>query len=169
MSRLLRIVSLALIGGYAAAPAAAAQPARTARARLGSKIVLNRSIGGIGFGLTPAQIKRRLGRPSRTIRVGGRIAQITYYKDQLSIDFDTLQRSDPAQGVSAIGPRFHTSKGIRVGSSERQVKRAYHGMRCDRFACDMYTGTPGAIGTRSTDFSFVDGKVEAIGVQIVYE
>jgi hypothetical protein len=101
--------------------------------------------------------------------VGGRIATLTYYKDQISMDFDTLQRGDPADDIAAIGPRYDTAKGIHVGSSERRTKRAYRGMRCNAGSCYIYSGTPGATGTRDTGFTFLEGKVEAIGVQIVYE
>jgi hypothetical protein len=154
--------AVAALGSAAAAPAAQA-------ARLSDRIVVQKSIGGFSDGVTPAAVKRRLGRPSETIRVSGRIAELIYRNDQISFDFDTLQRSDPADLVGAIGPRFHTSKGIRVGSSERAVKRAYHGLKCGNGLCTMYTGTPGATGTVSTGFTFFGGKVTSIDIQRVYE
>ncbi len=153
----------------AVAAVGSAVGAAGAQARLSNRIVVQKSIGGFSDGVTPAAVKRRLGRPSETIRVGGRIAELIYRNDQISFDFDTLQPKDPADLVGAIGPRYRTSKGIHVGSSERAVKRAYHGLKCSHGLCDMYTGTPGAVGTISTGFTFFAGKVDSIDIQRVYE
>lgn len=152
----------------AAAAGALGATAAQARPRLSKRIIVQRSIGGFADGVTPAAVRRRLGRPSETIRAGGRIAMLVYRRDQITFDFDTLQRRDPANLVGAIGPRYRTSKGIHVGSSERAVKRAYHGMRCGNGLCTLYKGTPGAVGTVSTGFSFFRGKVTSIDIQRVY-
>lgn len=144
-------------------------PVAQAARRPSSRIVVQKSIGGFSDGVTPAAVKRRLGRSSETIRVGRRIAELIYRGDQISFDFDTLQPSDPADLVGAIGPRYRTSKGIHVGSSERSVKRAYRGLKCSNGLCDLYSGTPGALGTVSTGFTFFAGKVTSIDIQRVYE
>lgn len=128
-----------------------------------------KSIAGFSDGITPKAVKRRLGRPSQTIRVSGRIAGLTYAADGLSFDFDTLQRSDPADDVTALSSQYRTSKGIHVGSSERAVKRAYHGLRCHNGLCDLYRGTPGAVGTLDTAFTFFAGKVDSIQIQKIFE
>jgi hypothetical protein len=167
--RLAPIVSLAVAAAWGAAPGAVAQPAHAVRARLTAKIVLFKSIGGISLGATPRQIERRLGKPNQTIRVAHRIAGITYYKAGLSFQFDTIQRSDPADDVAAIGPRFHTSKGIHVGTPAARLKHAYHGMRCDKFECALYQGPRGAVGSRITTFTLFGGKVQTIQLQISYE
>jgi hypothetical protein len=167
--RPLLIVSLALLAACGAAQAAAAQPAHAVAARVGSKIVLFKSIGGISLGATPKQIERRLGKPNQTIHVAHRIAEITYYKAGLSFQFDTLQRSDPADDVAAIGPRFHTAKGIHVGASTARVKHAYHGIHCNKYQCALYQGPRGAVGSRITTFTLFGGKVNTIQLQISYE
>lgn len=149
-----------------------------ARARLSDRIVVMKSIAGFSTGVTPSAVKRRLGHASQTIRVGGKIAELTYNDYGLSFDFDTLQRSDPADLVGAIGDafvsnppgdRYRTSKGIHVGSTEKAVKRAYHGLTCHLGICDLYQGTPGADGSMDTAFTFFDGKVDSIQIQRVYE
>ena len=165
--------------GCAAAGAAtteASAAAGPARARPTSRIILNTSIGGIGLGATPRQIERRLGRPGQTIHVAHRIASLTYYNYGLAFDFDTLQPTDPADDVAALGPpgapagvRYRTSKGVHVGSSVARVKHSYRGMRCDRYQCELYRGAPGAVGTRSTTFTFFAGKVSSIQVQKIDE
>ncbi len=153
-------VAAASVGGAAAAQAAT---------HLSNRIVVQKSIGGFSDGVTPAAVKHRLGRPSETIRVAGRIAELIYRNDQISFEFDTLQPQDPADLVGALGPRYRTSKGIHVGSTERAVKRAYRGLKCSHGLCDLYSGTPGVVGTVSTGFTFFDGRVDSIDIQRVYE
>ncbi len=167
--RAISIASLVVLVGCGAAQVAGAQPAHSVAANVRPKIVLFKSIGGISLGATPRQIERRLGKPSQTIHVGHRISGITYYKAGLSFEFDTLQRSDPANDVAAIGPRFHTSKGVHVGTPVAHLKHAYHGMHCDKFECALYQGPRGAVGSRITTFTLFGGKVNTIQLQISYE
>ncbi|HET8976586.1 MAG TPA: hypothetical protein VFN87_00420 [Solirubrobacteraceae bacterium] len=153
----------------AATPALAAAPAAHAARHLPARIVLHTSIAGFRLGVTPRAVERRLGRPSQTIRVSGRIAQLTYNRAGLGFAFDTLQRSDPADDITAYIARYHTSKGIRVGASEKAVKRAYHGLHCQLGLCDLYQGTPGTVGSSDTAFTFFRGKLDTIQVQKVFE
>jgi hypothetical protein len=159
---------LMLAGVVGLTIAAAAAPAPAGARSLPNKIVLYKSIGAISLGTTPAQIKHKLGKPSQTTRVSGKIAGLIYYNDQLSFDFDTLHPGDPADLVGAIGGAFHTSKGIHVGSPAKAVRRAYHGIKCKNALCTLYEGTPGSTGERQTDFSTFGGKVESIDVQEVF-
>ena len=165
-------VACVVAGSALCAPAAlAAGPAaHTARARrLPARIVLHTSIAGFKLGVTPSAVKRRLGRPSQTIHVSGRIAELLYRADGLGFEFDTLQRSDPADDITAYATRYHTSKGIHVGASEKAVKRAYHGLHCQFGLCDLYQGTPGTVGSSDTAFTFFRGKLNTIQVQKVFE
>lgn len=151
----------ASIGAVAAAPAAARLPSR--------KIVLYKSVGGIPLGSTPAKIKRKLGKPTHTIRVGGKIAEFEYQNIGLTVDFDTLHKGDPADGVAALTSRYHTSKGIHSGSTVKALKRAYgHKLKKDVPGYALYKGKPGAIGSRRTDFTTYHGKVDTIDVQVVF-
>lgn len=166
----LMCAAAAFAAGVAAGAASATMMARAAR--VSTLVVPFKSIGGFGTGLTPAQVKRRLGRASQTIHVGGKIAQLTYYGDGLSFGFDTLQRSDPVNQVAVIqggNIRFHTSEGIRLGSSQRPVKRAYPAVKCAHGLCSMWQGAAGGVGSRYTGFTFFQGKVDSIDIQKVYE
>jgi hypothetical protein len=166
----LMCAAAAFAAGVAAGAASATIVARAAR--VSTLIVPFRSVGGFGLGLTPAQVKRRLGRASQTIHVGGKIAQLAYYKPGLSFGFDSLQPSDPANQVAAIQGgdiRFRTSKGIRLGSSERAVRRAYPALKCAHGLCSMWQGPAGGVGSRYTGFTFFQGKVDSIDIQKVYE
>jgi hypothetical protein len=62
----------------AAVAAARSQGPVAHTARVGSKIVLFKSVAGIKIGMTPKQAKRKLGRPSHTIRVSGKISEFEY-------------------------------------------------------------------------------------------
>ncbi len=167
--RVVLIVSLALLAACGAAQVAGARPADATAAKVSARIVLFKSIGGISLGATPKQIERRLGKPGQTIHVSHRIASITYYKAGLSFQFDTLQRSDPANDVAAIGPRFHTAKGIHVGTPVSRLKDAYRSIHCNKYQCALYLGPRGAVGSRITTFTLFRGKVDTVQLQISYE
>ena len=167
--RVVLIVSLALFAAGGAAQVAGADPADATAAKVPAKIILFKSIGGISLGATPKQIERRLGKPGQTIHVSHRIASITYYKAGLSFQFDTIQRGDPADDVGAIGPRFHTAKGIHVGTPAARVKHAYRGIHCNKYQCALYQGPRGVVGSRITTFTLFGGKVTTIQLQISYE
>ena len=119
-----------LVLAVAAAPAGA-RP-------LPKQIVLYKSVAGISLGATPAQVKHKLGKPSETTKVSGKIASLIYYNDNVSFDFDTLHKGDPADLAGATGGSYHTAKGIHVGSTEAAVKRAYHGIKCKDGLCTIY-------------------------------
>lgn len=139
------------------------------RASSPSSIVLGKSIAGFDLHVTPAQVEKRLGKPGQVIHVDGKISGLTYYDHDLSFDFDTLLAGDPADLVGAFGGSYRTSKGIHIGSSRQAVSRAYPGLKCNAGICDLYQGTPGALGTRNTGFDFLQGKVDSIAIQIVDE
>jgi hypothetical protein len=143
-------------------------------ARLGSKIVLFKSVGGITIGMTPNQVKRKLGPPSHTFRVSGKIAEFEYerrFHAVINVDFDTLHKGDPAKGVFGYLHSMHTAKGIHPGSTFTALKRAYRHAGLHRNGAGQYTiykGHPGAIGERETDFGGFGGKITDIGIQAVF-
>lgn len=163
----------ALVGAFAAAPAGAlARPAAVAhQARVGNKIVLFKSIGGVKLGITPAQARRKLGKPSHTIRVGGKVAEYQFSKGNtlvISVDFDTLNSRDLANGVFGYEKSMRTSKGIHPGSTVKQLKRAYgHALHHFPGGYALYLGHPGSVGSSRTDFPTFDGKISDIDVQTV--
>lgn len=141
-------------------------------ARVGNKIVLFQSIGGVKLGITPAQARQELGRPSQTFRVGGKVAEYDFgrgYSLVISVDFDTLNSRDRADGVFGFETSMHTAKGIHPGSTVKQLKRAY-GRALQHFPGGyvLYRGQPGSIGSSRTDFPTFGGKVTDIDVQTVF-
>ncbi len=161
MLRKLMITGVVGLATVAAAMPAGARP-------LPRKIVLYKSIAGVPLGLTPAQVKHRLGKPSHTIRVSGKIAALEFDGDQINVEFDTIHRPDLSDFMAANSSRYHTSKGIHPGSTVKAVKKAYKGqLKCQSGLCTLYRGHPGAVGSRRTDFGTFEGKVETIDIQVV--
>jgi hypothetical protein len=162
------------VGAISLLPAAASARAPVAHsASVGSKIVLFKSIGRIKVGMTPQTVKRKLGNPSHTIRVSGKIAEVDYdksFQSVIHVSFDTLHKGDPANAIFGYLPSMHTSKGIHPGSSFKELKRAYGRAGLRRTGSGQYAldqGHPGAIGERETDFGGFHGKLVDIGIQAV--
>lgn len=164
----------AALGALALVPAAAV--ARTPgpvghAASLGSKIVLYKSIGGIPLGITPKAVKHKLGKPSHTIRVGGKVAEYDYVAQDglavINVAFDTNNKRDLADGVFGFAKKLHTAKGIHPGSTVAQLKHAY-GSALKKFpgGYALNQGTPGASPT--TQFAVTDHKVSLIDVQTTF-
>lgn len=156
-----------------AAAIALAVPA-TALART-TRVVPFKSVAGIPLKLTPKEVRHRLGHPSHTIRVSGKIAEYDYHRLALSVQFDTLHhpvRSDfvgVAVGFATPKIRYHTVHGIHIGSSKKAVRRAF-GKRChwNVGQCMMWKGHPGAIGSTSFGFDFFRNKVTEMDIQYVF-
>jgi hypothetical protein len=165
----------AALGALALIPAAAAahRVGHVAHAdRFDNKVVLFKSVAGIPLGITPTAVKHKLGKPSHTIRVSGKIAELDYdgANDSalVTVAFDTTNPRNLDNGVFGYAKALHTSKGIHPGSSVAAVKRAYksHGLKhVGGGSYTLYQGTPGAIGYRETDFGSFHGKVVDIGIQ----
>jgi hypothetical protein len=176
MKKTMLLISAALatlLAGSAVAVARSLGPVAHS-ARVGSKIVLFKSVGGIKIGMTPKQVRHKLGKPSHTIRVsGGKIAELDYDKTFhpiIHVSFDTLHRGDPANSVFGYAKHMHTSKGIHPGSTFKALKRAYGHAGLRRTGAGqyvLYKGHPGAIGERETDFGGFRGKITDIGIQAV--
>jgi hypothetical protein len=140
-------------------------------AGLGNKIVLYKSIGGVALGVTPATVVHKLGKPSHTIRVGGKIAEYDYYAKNdaatINVEFDTNNARDLADGVFGFAGKLHTSKGIHPGSTVAQLKRAYgHALKKFPGGYALNQGTPGASPT--TQFTTEGSKVDMIDIQTTF-
>jgi hypothetical protein len=165
----------AALGALTLVPAAAAAHSTGPVAhadRLGTKVVLFRSVGGIRLGITSKAVEHKLGKPSHTIRVSGKIAEVEYDgkgdEPIVNVTFDNSNQRNLADGVFGYANGLHTSKGIHPGSSVAAVKRAYKGQGLKNVGGGSYTlyqGTPGAIGYHETDFASFQGKVVDIGIQ----
>jgi hypothetical protein len=162
---MLRKLTLAGLAGLALAAAAVPATARS----LPRKIVLYKTVAGVPLGLTPDQVKHRLGTPSHTIRVSGKIAELDFDKVDINVEFDTVHHPDLSDFIAAHGSRYHTAKGIHPDSTVKALKRAYKGqhLKCQSGLCTLYQGHPGATGSRRTDFGTFEGKVEDIDIQVV--
>jgi hypothetical protein len=169
---------LAALGALALIPAAAAAVARSAgpvaqAARVGNRVILYKSIGDVGLGLTPTAVKQKLGEPGHTVRVSGKIAEFDYYgrddSSLINVDFDTNNPRDPADGVFGFASSMHTSQGIHPGSTVTQLKHAY-GSSLHKFrgGFALYKGKPGSTGGDTTQFGTFQHKVAVIDVQTTF-
>jgi hypothetical protein len=165
----------AALGALALVPAAAVArtPGPVAHAAgLGSKIVLYKSIGGIPLGITPKTVVHKLGKPSHTIRVGGKVAEYDYVATDglpvINVAFDTNNKHDLADGVFGFASKLRTAKGIHPGSTVAELKRAY-GQSLKKFpgGYALNQGTPGASPT--TQFAVTDHKVNLIDIQTSFD
>lgn len=159
-----RATALATVTAAAlGAPAAVAAPHAPPR-----RIVPFKSAAGFTLSTSLKAIRRRLGKPTNTTRVAGKVASIYYDRYKLSFEFDTTRAGNPVDLIGALGPRYRTVKHhIQVGSSRKAVRRAYPRTVCKNELCTLYKGQPGAAGTRSTGFTFFHGKVNGITLQMV--
>jgi hypothetical protein len=158
----------------AAAAAALILPASAlARSTL---VVPFKTVAGLPLKQTPAYYVKRLGQPSHTIRVSGKVAEYEYAKLNLDIQFDTIQPHDPAdfvgvaQGVFTSKIPYHASDGVKLGDTEAQVK-AKLGSACKikEGGCQIWKGTPGAVGSYSFNLQFEQGKLTEIDNQYDFE
>jgi hypothetical protein len=165
------MICLALIAAVAPAAALAGGVRTGVTARSRSGITLFRSIGKVSLGMTPAQVRRALGRPSATDRFHGKITSYSYFgSSQFAISFDSIRHGDPADSILLNQGSERTPQGIHVGSTKRQLKRAYKHVSCHASVCKIYRGSPLAAGTRDTEFIVAtNGRVIGIAVEIQYE
>ena len=139
------------------------------------RIVPFKSVAGVPLKLTPAQVRHRLGRPSHTVRVGGKVAEYDYHRLDLTVEFDTNHHPDRsdfvgvAEGAFTRHIRYSTVHGVHIGSTRRAVRRAF-GRRChwNLGDCTIWRGHPGAIGSTSLNFTFFGSNVTEIDIQYVF-
>lgn len=167
----LTTICLTLLVAVAPAAALAASPgAGVARSHSGG-ITLFKSIGRVSVGMTPARVRRVLGRPSAVDRFHGKITGYSYFgADQFAISFDSVQPGDPAGSILLNVGSYRTPQGIHLGSTKRQLKLAYPHISCQASICKLYEGAPLNSGTRDTEFIVAtNGRVIGIAVEIDYE
>lgn len=142
--------TLVLILILAPAVAAAAQ----------ARIVLNRSIAGIGLGMRAAEVRAKLGPPSLATTANG--SRDLVYRDRALVV--TVVRSRVAI-VSSQNRHERTSSGVGVGSTSSRLRRRVDGLRCGDKAGVAYCRL-GSIrpGRRSTTFQIFGGRVVTVTV-----
>lgn len=134
-------------------------------------IVLQKGMGGITIGLTEAQVRAKLGQPSKTVRGKndfGAFTALTYKRPAIRV---TFQGNRGATGIDTSSPGERTARGIGVGSTVAAVKAKVPGVKCKtEFGfrhCYIGSFNP---GTRVTDFVIAKtGKVSRVTVGIVID
>jgi hypothetical protein len=169
--RYLAAVFLALLAVPAPATALVAGPEAGVASRQPGGIKLFRSIGKVSLGMTPARVRRALGRPSAVDRFHGKVTGYSYFgAHDFSISFDSVRAGDPADSILLDRGSYHTPQGIHLGSTKRRLRRAYPHISCQASVCKIYEGTPLAPGTRDTEFIVAtNGRVIGIAVELEYE
>lgn len=160
-------LSCLLAAGPGAAPAAS--PALTPR----TPIVVQGSIRAVALGMTPAEVRSRLGRPASTrvesSPILGKIRIWRYHG--LRVSFDSVRAGRTVLSVSTTSKRDQTPAGVGVGSSERDVERFVRGARCmTRYgyrSCIVGSLRPGRV---ATDFAISKaGKVSRVTLSRVVD
>jgi hypothetical protein len=125
-----------------------------------ARIAVNRSVAGIGLGMTYKEVRAVLGRPTLTT-VGNGSRDLIYRKHALVV---TLLRSRVVI-VSTTSRRERTRAGVGVGSTEGALRRRVPGVRCGDKAAVRFCRV-GSIrpGRRSTTFHIDAGRVITITV-----
>ncbi|MGB9183775.1 MAG: outer membrane protein assembly factor BamE [Solirubrobacteraceae bacterium] len=169
--RFLTTLCLTLVVAVAPAASLAAGPRAGVTRRHSGGIKLFKSIGGVSLGMTPAQVRRVLGRPSAVNRFQGKVTSYSYFgAHEFAISFDSVRAADPADSILLNQGSYRTPQGIHVGSTKRQLKRAYRNVSCQGSVCKIYEGAPLTPGTRDTEFIVAtNGRVIGIAVEIMYE
>jgi hypothetical protein len=163
---------MTIVVSVAPAAALAGGPRRAGVARRhAGGITLFKSIGKASLGMTPGRVRRALGRPSAVNRFHGKVTGYSYFgAHDFTISFDSLRAGDPADSILLNRGPYRTPQGIHLGSTKRQLKRAYRHLSCHGSVCKIYEGTPLAPGTRDTEFIVAtNGRVIGIAVEIQYE
>jgi hypothetical protein len=123
----------------------------TAAAPATAKIVVPDSIAGVQIGMTRAQVKQVLGTPSTTSGGGmgwaGRQLFATFGGGRLG-------------GILTRSPRERTNKGIGVGSSRAEVKRAYPTAHYTQAMCQFTSDN----GSQDLSFNFRGDKVISVSL-----
>ncbi len=125
-------------------------------------VVINRGIAGVTMGMTPAQVRARLGTPLKVVpgkNFFGPTVEWRYRTVAITWMYESIVR------IRTASPQERTSGGIGVGSTKAQVRRLVYGVRCEGSAAAgiCYVGgfLPGAI---VTTFRFARGRVIVVEI-----
>jgi hypothetical protein len=149
------VVSAVLVSLVSVAPTAAA-------------IVVQRGIAGLELRMTKADVRAKLGKPTK-IRTGkndfGKYTEFVY--PRVTVLFQSGSR---VTALRTFSRAERTSAGIGVGSSEARVKAKVAGVRCSTESglrhCYVGRFLP---GRRVTDFQIRRGRVTSVVVGFVVD
>jgi hypothetical protein len=135
-------------------------------------VVPFKSISGIQLKWTPAQVRQHAGKPSAVFHENGKISGYQYAKGYIQVDFDTFDKQDRADLVSANTGPYHTIRGIRIGTTLKTLKhklRGYDHFSCTAVGCTISDEAAStAPGAGLTGFGVVGGKVNGMDVSYVF-
>lgn len=125
-----------------------------------ASIAVNRSVAGVGLGMTAKEVRSKLGRPSLS-SAGNGARNLVYRPRALVV---TLIGGRVAI-VSTRSRRERTAAGVGVGATTAAVRDRVRGARCGRKAGVGFCRV-GSIraGRRSTTFQIEAGRVVAVTV-----
>ena len=125
-----------------------------------ARITLNRSVAGVGLGMTAKEVRAKLGRPSVT-SVSDGARNLVYRPRALVV---TLIAGRVVM-VSTRNRRERTVAGVGVGATAATVRHRVSGVRCGERAgvgfCRVGSVRP---GRRSTTFQIEAGRVVTVTV-----
>jgi hypothetical protein len=137
-----------------------------------AKIVVQRSMKGIGLGMTVREVRDRLGAPDRISfrhdEIQGRVRVYAYGLTRASFSPGDQARVNT---ISTTSRHERTSRGIGVGSARAQVAAKVPGVRCRvEFGTDhCYVGSFNP-GRRVTDFLIgANGRVRRVTIGFVID
>jgi hypothetical protein len=134
----------------------------------GTAIVVQRGIAGLKLQMTKAQVRAKLGTPTK-VKTGknefGRFTQLVY--PRVTVLFQSGSR---VTALRTFSRAERTSAGLGVGSREADVKGKVAGVKCESVsgARHCYVGKflP---GKRITDFFIRGGRVTSVVVGFVVD
>jgi hypothetical protein len=141
------LITAALAAGLVAEPA-------------GAKVTFS-GIGDVKLGMSEADVREELGRPSSTGRwTDGRSTLLKFRRRKIEVVVD--RDSGQVMGIKTTSRGQRTSSGLGVGSSERTVRARLRGERCstalDKRVCSLERGG------RVMDFVLRRAKVVHVAV-----
>ena len=133
-------------------------------------VQVDRGIAGARLGNTRADVRKALGKPSKT-RTGMNDfgPWVSYaFAGKITVFFQGRERVSSVQ-TAGLGDR--TAAGIGVGSTESELTGSVKGLTCEDIGANVRTCHTGEFvpGARVTDFRLSNGKVESVTVALVVD
>ena len=133
-------------------------------------IQLDRGIAGARLGNTRADVRKALGKPTKTTQGRNDFGRWVSYRfpGKITVFF---QGRELVSSVQTAGLGDRTAAGIGVGSTESELTNTVKGLTCEDVGANMRTCHTGDFlpGRRVTDFRLSNGKVESVTVARVVD